>query len=68
MVKFTNTDERQVALVCRWLRQVFDIDEDRLRVSLHLHEGLDLREATLHWSRVTAAARPVHQGAPTCRQ
>lgn len=51
-VRFTNSDARQVAFFCRWLRHFFDIDEQRLRVALYLHEGLDLDAAIAHWSQV----------------
>jgi len=52
-VRFTNSDERMVALFCAWLRAVFDVDEHRLRVRLYLHEGLDLDAAVAHWVGVT---------------
>ena len=38
---------------CTWLRHFFEIDERRLRVTLYLHEGLDLGAATAYWSEVT---------------
>jgi hypothetical protein len=52
-VKFTNSDPAMVAFFCRWLRRLFDVDEQRLRVALYLHEGLDLDSAIRHWSEVT---------------
>ena len=52
-VGFTNSDPRMIALFLRWLRECFEIDESRLRVSLYLHEGLDLVEATHFWSCLT---------------
>jgi hypothetical protein len=33
-----------------WMRQFFEIGEGRLRVRLHLHEGLDIDAATQYWS------------------
>ena len=33
-----------------WLREVFEIDESRLRAALYLHEGLDIEQATAFWS------------------
>lgn len=50
---FANTDEAVVRFYCSWLRTFFEIDESRLRVSLYLHEGLDLDAAEQHWSAVT---------------
>lgn len=52
-VKFANSDPNMMAFFCRWLRSHFDIDESRLRVSLYLHEGLDLDAANAFWSEVT---------------
>ncbi|MDP8969582.1 MAG: hypothetical protein M3N52_03605 [Actinomycetota bacterium] len=52
-VRFANSDPRLVALFCGWLRQFFPIDENRLRVRLYLHQGLDLSAAVAHWSAVT---------------
>lgn len=59
IVAFANSDPAMVAFFCSWIRRFFDIDESRLRVSLYLHEGLDLTSAHLFWSRVTAI--PVDQ-------
>jgi hypothetical protein len=44
-VRFTISDPRMVAFFCAWLRRFFTVDEARLRVVLHLHEGLDLSAA-----------------------
>ena len=52
-VKLANTNPAVIELHCAWLRRFFDIDEGRLRVSLYLHEGLDLRLAVAHWTAVT---------------
>jgi len=52
-VMFANTDAAMVAFFCRWLRRFFAIDENRLRVRVYLHAGLDLDAAQRHWSTVT---------------
>ena len=52
-VQFTNSDGRQIAFFCRWLRQFFDIEERRLRIRLYLHHELDLDAAIAYWCRVT---------------
>jgi hypothetical protein len=46
-----------IAFFCRWLRAYFDIDESRLRVSVYLHQGLDLEVAEAHWSEITGVPR-----------
>jgi transcriptional regulator with XRE-family HTH domain len=56
-VTFANTDPGMVSFFCAWLRKFFDIDEDRLRVRVYLHQGLDLDAAEMHWSAVTGIPR-----------
>jgi hypothetical protein len=56
-VKFANTDPAMLEFFCAWLRAFFAVDEARLRVSVYLHEGLDLDAAESHWSRVTGIPR-----------
>ena len=52
-VSFANSDPAIIRLCCVWLRRFFDIEEERLRVRIYLHEGLDLDVATTFWSGVT---------------
>jgi uncharacterized protein YjcR len=52
-VRFVNSDPRMVALFCSWLRHFYEIDESRLRLSLYLHQGLDLSAAIAYWSALT---------------
>jgi hypothetical protein len=56
-VNFANTDATMVSLYCAWLRRFFAIDEERLRVRVYLHEGLDLDAAETFWSEVTGVPR-----------
>ena len=56
-VRFANSDPRMIAFFCAWLRRFFVIDEERLRVTLYLHQGLDLDEAEDFWSRLTGVPR-----------
>jgi hypothetical protein len=52
-VRFVNSDPRMVSLFCSWLRHFYEIDESRLRLSLYLHQGLDLSAAIAYWSALT---------------
>lgn len=52
-VVFANTDPAMMSFFCLWLREVFVIDESRMRVRVYLHQGLDLDVAVSFWSRVT---------------
>jgi hypothetical protein len=56
-VMFANTDVAMVAFFCSWLRRFFSIDEQRLRVRVYLHEGLDLDAAEAFWSQATCIPR-----------
>jgi hypothetical protein len=49
-VALTNTDPDIVAFFCGWLRQIFEVDESRLRAHLCLHADLDLDGAIQFWS------------------
>jgi hypothetical protein len=53
-VSMANTNPLLLRLFVDWLRRKFDIQEDRLRARLYLHQGLDLDEATAYWSAVTS--------------
>ena len=62
-ISFANTDPTMVRLFMAWLRHFFEPDEDRLRVRVYLHQGLDLASAEGHWSAVTGV--PIRRfGAP----
>jgi hypothetical protein len=55
-VVFANSDPRMMAFFCAWLRRFFDVDESRLRVTVYLHQGLDIDAAVAHWTTVTGIA------------
>ena len=42
-----------------WFRRFFNVDENRMRGRLYLHEGLDLNAAEAFWSAL--ANIPTHQ-------
>ena len=58
-VRFANTDSRMMSLFAMWLRRFFDIDEERLKMRLYLHEGLDLDAANEFWSELLDV--PLHR-------
>lgn len=64
-IKFSNSDPRLLGVFCRWLRCFFDVEEQRLRVHLSLHEGLDLAAAVAFWSHTTGV--PPEQFSKPCR-
>jgi hypothetical protein len=56
-VRFTNSNAAMVGFFCRWLHTFFSLDESRLRLTIYLHEGLDLDAACEFWSAVTNVPR-----------
>src|ERR687891_2661658 len=59
VVNFANSDPKMVRFFCAWLRHFFAVDENRLRVRIDLHKGLDLEAAERFWSQLTGV--PVSQ-------
>ena len=51
--RFANSDPRMILFFVTWLRRFFTIDEDRLRMRVYLHQGLDIDAATEFWSALT---------------
>ena len=56
-VRFANSNPDLIGLFCRWFRRFFDVDEQRLRVRLYLHDDLDLTAAEDHWIATTGVPR-----------
>jgi hypothetical protein len=46
-----------VLFFCRWFRRFFELDESRFRMSVYLHQGLDLEAAETFWSELTGVPR-----------
>ena len=57
VVKFANSDPEMIRFFCTWFRRFFDIDEARLRASVYLHKGLDLKAAEAFWSELSGVPR-----------
>jgi len=56
-VRFANSDPAMMRFFCTWLRELFEIDETRLRANVYLHAGLDLDAAEDFWSIITSIPR-----------
>lgn len=54
---FTNSDPNLVAIFLRLLRNGFEINENKLRACVHLHEYHDREKQLQFWSRVTNISR-----------
>lgn len=53
-VSIANTNPLLLRLFVYWLRHNFDIEQERLRARLYLHQGLDIDAATAYWSAATS--------------
>ena len=51
-VRSRTATREMVRLFCAWFRRFCDIDEQRLRGRIYLHQGLDLTAAKTFWSEV----------------
>jgi len=56
-VAFTNSDPKMISYFLSLLRQSYDLDENKFRVSVHLHEYHDLLGIFNFWSKVTGVAK-----------
>ncbi len=56
-VAFANSNPDLVRFFCAWFRRFFPVDETRLRISLYLHDDLDVDAAEEFWAGLTAVPR-----------
>ena len=52
-LKFTNSDPRLIGTFLTFFRRGFKIEENKLRVLMHLHEYHDEQKQKLFWSNIT---------------
>lgn len=56
-VEITNTDPIIIKVFLDMLRRDFNVDDDRIRVQIQIHEGDRQEELEEEWSRVTKISR-----------
>jgi hypothetical protein len=52
-IEFTNSDPKIIVLMMRFFREILTIREEKFRLSLILHPGLDEKEIKEFWSSLT---------------
>ena len=52
-LEFTNSDPKMIKIFLKLLRIGFSINEDKLRVNMHLHEYHDENNQKIFWSKIT---------------
>lgn len=53
ILDFANSDHKMVTIYMRFLREVLQIDNNRIRAGIHLYAKADEEEARRHWSQAT---------------
>jgi transcriptional regulator with XRE-family HTH domain len=53
LVKFTNSDPRFIRFALKWLREICNVPEEKLRLHLRLHGDLNREETEEFWSDIT---------------
>lgn len=52
-VDFSNANPKIIGLFCRFLREIYSVNERRLRVLLYCHSRMEIPEHIAFWSSVT---------------
>ncbi len=52
-VKFTNSDERMVAFMMKWFREICEVPEEKFRIALHVHDLFVSKDIKKYWSKIT---------------
>lgn len=56
-VRFTNSDPKLIRTFLNLFRQSFEVDENKIRIGLHLHEYHNTKKQIAFWSNITAVNR-----------
>ena len=52
-VSISNSDPKMIKFMMRWFEQIFNLQPERLKASLHIHYGNDESRIKKYWSRLT---------------
>ena len=53
-VKFANSDEKMIALMMKWLREICRVPEKKFRIHIHLHTLHSRKNIINYWSKITS--------------
>jgi len=57
LVKFTNTDPNFISFTLKWLREVCNVPNDKIKVHIRVHNDIDSKKAENFWSKLTGMPR-----------
>lgn len=52
-LSFSNSDPEMVQVYMRFLREVINVSEERIRAGIHLYPGNEVNKARAHWATIT---------------
>lgn len=50
---FTNSDSQMIKVFMRFLREIFNIKDEKIRAGIHIYKSINISEAKKFWSRIT---------------
>jgi len=56
-VKFSNSDEKMIALAMRWLREICKVPENKFRIHIHMHSLHCRKNIIDYWSKITGVPK-----------
>ncbi len=55
-VKFSNSDEKMIALMMKWFRKICKVPEKKFRIHIHMHDLHCRKDILRYWSKITGIA------------
>jgi len=52
-VSFVNSDPDMIKLFLRFLREIIEVSEERIKTCIQIHSNVNIKKATNFWSKVT---------------
>jgi hypothetical protein len=52
-VQFTNTDPSFIQFVLKWLREICNVREEKIKVHLRVHPDVNRKDAETYWAKLT---------------
>ncbi len=56
-VKFANSDEKMIAFMMRWFREICRVPEKKFRIHIHIHTLHSRNNIVNYWSKITGIGR-----------
>lgn len=57
LVRFSNSDINMIKVIMRFFREVCAVSEEKFRIHIHTHEGLNISTIENYWCEITGVSR-----------